>query len=55
MLDGICMKYGIFGIFDINDVYSIGHLSFLDMAKAKAITELMNGLNALKFENTDFL
>ena len=23
--------------------------------QAKAITELMNGLNALKFENTDFL
>ena len=26
-----CIKYGIFGIFDINDAFGIGHFSILEM------------------------
>ena len=32
MLDGIGVKYGIFGIFDINDTFGTWHLKCLDMA-----------------------
>ena len=32
MSDGICVKYGIFGIFDINDAFGIRCFSWLDMA-----------------------
>ena len=33
MSNGKWVKYGIFGIFDINDTYGIQHLSCLYMAK----------------------
>ena len=32
MSDGIGVKYGIFGIFDINDAFGTRHFQCLDMA-----------------------
>ena len=54
-LDGICVKSGIFGTFDINDTFGIQQRCVRSSGmQTNIIKHFVNGFNSLKWQNTHF-